>query len=340
MKKIIVTGAAGFIGFHLTRKLLESGASVLGIDNVNDYYDTSLKEKRLEILKNLSLKKNSWEFIKTDLINKESIFDVFNSYKPEVVVNLAAQAGVRYSLKHPSKYIYSNIVGFSNILEACKISKVRNLLYASSSSVYGGNTKVPFSENDSVDHPVSLYAATKRSNELMAHSYSHLYGIACTGLRFFTVYGPWGRPDMAPMLFADNILRKKPIKIFNYGDMTRSFTFIDDVTEIVYRLIQKPAQPDKLFNKNKPNISTSWCPHKIINIGNPKSTKIEDFVFQLEKELGINAKKEYQNMQLGDVKNTLADDKILRNILGNYPMTKLEDGIEKFIFWYKNYYGK
>ncbi len=336
-KPIIITGAAGFIGFHLSLKLIKSGINVLGIDNINDYYDTHLKEKRLEILSNLS-KKNNWKFIKTDLVNKETILEIFNEYNPETVVNLAAQAGVRYSLKNPSVYIYSNIVGFSNILEACKTSKVKNLFYASSSSVYGGNTKVPFSEDDSVDHPVSIYAATKRSNELMAHSYSHLYGIACTGLRFFTVYGPWGRPDMAPMLFTNCIIKNKPIKIFNYGKMSRSFTFIDDVIEVVFRLLKKPALPDKDFNKNKPNISSSWCPHKIVNIGNSNATKIEEFISELEKALGIKAIKEYQKMQPGDIKDTLADDKIIRNLVGDYAETNLQDGINKFVKWYRDYY--
>ena len=244
---ILVTGCAGFIGFHLCKKLIEDGYKVIGIDNINDYYDTKLKKKRLEILSQTSLKKNNWEFFKIDLIDKNSLLQIFEKYKPSTVINLAAQAGVRYSLENPEAYINSNIHGFFNILECCKFSKVKSLLYASSSSVYGGNTKIPFSENDSVNHPVSLYAATKRSNELMAHSYSHLYGISCTGIRFFTVYGPYGRPDMAPMIFADAIINKKTLKIFNYGNMSRSFTYIDDVTNILMRLIKKPATQDNLL---------------------------------------------------------------------------------------------
>ena len=241
---IIVTGAAGFIGFHLCRRLLESGVNVIGIDNVNEYYDVHLKEKRLDILNKLILKKNKWEFFKLDLSNKNSLLEIFEEYKPEKVVNLAAQAGVRYSIINPNAYINSNIVGFNNILECCRALKIKNFLYASSSSVYGGNTKTPFKETDATNHPISLYAATKRANELMAHSYSHLYNIPATGLRLFTVYGPWGRPDMAPMLFTKAILSKQPIKVFNNGNMSRSFTYINDIIEIIYKLINKPATSD------------------------------------------------------------------------------------------------
>ncbi len=339
IKPIVVTGAAGFIGFHLCKRLIESGIYVLGIDNINDYYDTKLKEKRLSILANLSLKKSYWRFLKADLINKDEIIEIFNSYNPEIVINLAAQAGVRYSLENPSAYIYSNIVGFSNILEGCKISKVKHLLYASSSSVYGGNTKVPFSENDPVNHPVSLYAATKRSNELMAHSYSHLYGLPCTGLRFFTVYGPWGRPDMAPMLFTDAIINRKTLKIFNFGKMSRSFTYIDDVISILVQIIKKPSTPDKSFNTNKPNPSSSWCPHRIINVGNDNSTELMEFINVLEEELKIEAIKKFESMQKGDVTNTLSDNKIINDLIGNFPKTPLRKGIKLFINWYKNYYN-
>jgi len=336
---ILVTGAAGFIGFHLCKKLLKNGFNVIGIDNINNYYDIHLKEKRLEILTELPLKNNEWKFFKTDLTDKNSLLKIFENYTPKTVVNLAAQAGVRYSLENPSAYINSNIVGFSNLLDVCKKTEVKNLLYASSSSVYGGNTKVPFSEIDSVNHPISLYAATKRSNELMAHSYSHLYGLPCTGLRFFTVYGPFGRPDMAPMIFANAILNKKPLKIFNHGNMSRSFTFIDDVIEILMKFLDKPAIADKSFNTTNPNSSTSWSPHRIFNIGNNKSIKITKFINYMEKELGIKAIKEFKNMQKGDVVNTSSDNRILEEWIGTYPKTPLNIGIKKFIDWYLEYYN-
>ena len=335
---ILVTGSAGFIGFHLCKRLLDSGNNVIGIDNVNDYYDVNLKEKRLEILNKVPLKNNKWEFFRTDLTNKDSLLKIFENNSPKIVVNLAAQAGVRYSIENPNAYINSNIVGFSNILDLCREKEVEHLLYASSSSVYGGNTKVPFSEIDPVNHPVSLYAATKRSNELMAHAYSHLYGLSCTGLRFFTVYGPWGRPDMAPMIFANAIINKKPLKIFNHGDMSRSFTFIDDVTEILMKFLDKPAVVDKSFNPTDPNSSTSWSPHRIFNIGSNKSIKITKFINYIEKELGLKAIKEFKNMQKGDVVNTLSDNRILERWIGTYPKTPLDIGIKKFINWYLDYY--
>ena len=336
---ILVTGAAGFIGFHLCKRLLENKINVIGIDNINDYYDIHLKEKRLRILNEAPLKNNTWEFIKTDITNKESLLKIFEKYEPKTVINLAAQAGVRYSLENPSAYIYSNIVGFSNILEVCKLSGVKNLLYASSSSVYGGNTKVPFSEDDSANHPVSLYAATKRSNELLAHSYSHLYGLSCTGLRFFTVYGPWGRPDMAPMIFAKAILSKEPIKVFNNGNMSRSFTYIDDIIENIHKLITKPATPDDKFSRYNPNPSTSWNSHRIFNLGNENSIKLIDFIKLLENELGIESIKEYQNMQPGDVQNTSSDASSLRDWIGPTKNTSIEKGIKEFINWYKDFYN-
>ena len=338
-QSILITGAAGFIGFFLCKKLLDNDIKVIGIDNINDYYDTDLKEKRLEILSHESVKKNSWKFIKTDLLDKKRLFEIFKEYKPEIVINLAAQAGVRYSLENPEAYINSNIVGFSNILECCKIFKVKNLLYASSSSVYGGNTKLPYSENDSVNHPVSIYAATKRSNELLAHTYSHLYNISATGMRFFTVYGPYGRPDMAPMMFADSIINKKTINIFNNGDMSRSFTYIDDVIEIIIKLIKKPAKQDTSFNKFEPNCSTSWCSHRIFNVGNEISIDLEDFIFYLEKEIGIKAIKKYHPMMDGDVKDTQSDNKLLKDWIGEYQKTTITEGIKKLVFWYKKYYG-
>ena len=335
---IFVTGSAGFIGFSLCKKLIEDGYKVIGIDNINDYYDTKLKERRLEILLEKSLKNENWKFFKIDLLNKDLLLEIFAEYKPQTVINLAAQAGVRYSLENPGAYINSNIIGFSNILECCKISKVKNLFYASSSSVYGGNTKIPYSENDSANHPVSLYAATKRSNELMAHSYSHLYGISCTGMRFFTVYGPWGRPDMAPMIFADAIIKKKTLKIFNYGNMSRSFTFIDDVIEILMRLIKKPAIPDESFDSKKPNSATSWCSNRIFNIGNDNAVGLLSFISMLEKELGLEAVKDFQSLQKGDVENTLSDNTIIKEWIGIYPKTSFKKGIKKFIDWYKDYY--
>ncbi len=335
---IVVTGAAGFIGFHLCRRLISSGINVIGIDNINNYYDILLKEKRLEILNKIPLEKNTWKFIKTDLTNKDSLLKIFEKYVPKTVINLAAQAGVRYSLENPSAYINSNIIGFSNILEVCKISDVENLLYASSSSVYGGNTKVPFSENHSVSHPISLYAATKISNELMAHTYSHLYGIACTGLRFFTVYGPWGRPDMAPMIFTKAILSRESIRIFNNGNMSRSFTYIDDIIEIICKLINKPATPDNEFNRDLPNPSTSWNSHRIFNLGNEKSINLLDFIHFLEDELGIESLKEYEDMQAGDVINTSSDCSSLKKWIGPIEYTSVNKGIKEFIKWYKSYY--
>ena len=335
---ILVTGSAGFIGFSLCEKLIEDGYKVIGVDNINDYYDKKLKKRRLEILSQKSFKKKNWQFLKIDLINKDLLLEIFEKYKPQTVINLAAQAGVRYSLKNPGAYINSNIIGFYNILECCKISKVKNLLYASSSSVYGGNTKTPFSENDSVDHPVSIYAATKKSNELMAHSYSHLYGIPCIGMRFFTVYGPWGRPDMAPMIFTDAIINKKILKIYNYGNMSRSFTFIDDVIDILIRLIQKPAIPDENFDPKKPSSSTSWCSHRIFNIGDDKSVGLLTFIKKLEEELGLKGIKDFESLQKGDVVNTLSDNANINEWIGNYPKTSLDKGIKMFINWYKDYY--
>ena len=335
---IIVTGAAGFIGFHLCRRLLESGVNVIGIDNVNEYYDVHLKEKRLDILNKLILKKNKWEFFKLDLSNKNSLLEIFEEYKPEKVVNLAAQAGVRYSIINPNAYINSNIVGFNNILECCRALKIKNLLYASSSSVYGGNTKTPFKETDATNHPISLYAATKRANELMAHSYSHLYNIPATGLRLFTVYGPWGRPDMAPMLFTKAILSKQPIKVFNNGNMSRSFTYINDIIEIIYKLINKPATSDYKFNPNNPNPSTSRNCHRIFNLGNENSIKLLDFIQLLEKEIGIESIKEFKDMQPGDVQNTSSDGSYLRAWIGSTNYTSIKKGIKEFINWYKDFY--
>ncbi len=336
-KNILVTGAAGFIGFHLCKKLIKNGIKIIGIDNINDYYDIELKKKRLEILSQTS-SKNNWQFLKTDLIDKDQLLQIFQDHKPETVINLAAQAGVRYSIENPIAYINSNIIGFQNILDCCKSNKIKHLLYASSSSVYGGNINTSFSELNSVDHPVSIYAATKRANELFAHTYSHLYNIPSTGMRFFTVYGPWGRPDMAPMIFANSIFSGKPIKVFNFGKMSRSFTYIDDVIDSIERLIQKPASIDKKFDKQNPRPDSSWCPHRIFNIGNNESIKLEEFIYLLEREIGKNAIKEYEEIKPGDVKETKADNSILQEWIGTYPKTPLNIGIQKFIEWYLEYY--
>ena len=338
-KVILVTGCAGFIGYHLCCKLLKNDFFVVGLDNINSYYDVKLKKQRIKNLEQLSINKNnSFVFIKENIENKENLENIFNQYKFEIVVNLAAQAGVRYSLINPDVYITSNILGFSCLLEYCKKFEVKNLIYASSSSVYGGNTKIPFNENDSVNHPVSLYAATKRTNELMAHTYSHLYGIPTTGLRLFTVYGPWGRPDMAPMLFANGIISKEKIRINNNGDMSRDFTFIDDVIEIIFRLLFKPATSFNNFDKNKPEASLSWAPHRIFNIGNSKSINLMDFIKALENELGVNSIKEFAPMPNGDVKDTFANTDAIESWVGFKPNTSIEYGVKKFINWYKSYY--
>ena len=286
-KYILVTGAAGFIGYHLCNKLLSEGYSVVGIDNLNTYYDVNLKKERLRQINNNEQNANKWTFIKSDISNKNLISEIFEKYLPKVVFNLAAQAGVRYSIENPEIYINSNIVGFSNVLESCRKFKVENFIYASSSSVYGGNTNFPYSESDSANHPISLYAATKRSNELIAHSYSHLYNIPITGIRFFTVYGPWGRPDMAPMKFTKQIFENETIQVFNYGKMSRGFTYIEDVTNLLSKLINKKAKGIETFDKTNPNPSISWAPHKILNIGNSENINLLEFINILEKDIGI-----------------------------------------------------
>ncbi|MGQ3679152.1 NAD-dependent epimerase [Tenacibaculum discolor] len=334
--KILVTGAAGFIGFHLSQKLLELGHTVVGIDNINDYYDVNLKYARLKELgidrenaevfyQEITSNTNAnFKFIRLNLEDKKELFQLFTTESFEVVCNLAAQAGVRYSIEKPDVYIQSNIVGFLNILECCRHHEIKHLVYASSSSVYGANKKVPFSEEDNVDTPVSLYAATKKSNELMAHTYSHLYKIPTTGLRFFTVYGPWGRPDMAPILFADAISNDRPIKVFNNGDMERDFTYIDDIVEGVKRVIEKSIEERDLY--------------KVYNIGNNDSVKLLDFITQIEKSLGKEATKEMLPMQMGDVKKTWANvDGLIKDY--NYsPNTSLSTGIKEFINWFKDFY--
>ena len=338
--KVLVTGAAGFIGYHVCKSLLKNEYDVIGVDNLNSYYDVNLKIARLKTLeKFISSKKSSWHFYKSDISKKNSLLEIFNKCRPKIVINLAAQAGVRYSILNPELYIESNIVGFTNVLECCRSFEIKIFLYASSSSVYGGNTKVPFSEKDPTKHPISLYAATKLSNELIAHSYSHLYGIPSTGLRFFTVYGPWGSPDMAPMKFAKMIFEKKPIKVFNYGKMSRSFTYIDDVAEIIKLFIKKPAKGEKSFDTKYPNSSISWAPHKIFNIGNPENINLLDFIKILEKEIGIKAVKELSPIQAGDVVNTSSDCELLKEYLGIGPLTTIDKGVKKFISWYKCFYN-
>tara|TARA_Y100000589_G_scaffold331421_1_gene384893 strand:- start:7094 stop:8116 length:1023 start_codon:yes stop_codon:yes gene_type:complete len=338
---IIITGVAGFIGYHLSKRILKENISLIGIDNMNDYYDVNLKEARLQELRKITLKNDvSFNFFKENINNKSVVEEIFRKYNPEIVINLAAQAGVRYSMENPSAYIQTNLVGFSNILESIRNYPVKHLIYASSSSVYGGNTKMPFSEKMNVDHPVSLYAATKRSNELLAHSYSHIYSIPATGLRFFTVYGPWGRPDMALFLFTKSILEGQPIKVFNHGEMTRDFTYIDDIVESIMRLLKKPPTQDKSFDTSNPNPDTSWAPHRIFNIGNSTPESLKNYIKAIEENLGIKAKKELLPMQPGDVPATSSDCTSLESYINYKPNTSIEDGIGKFISWYKKFYGK
>ena len=320
---ILVTGSAGFIGFHLSKRLLSEGFSVIGYDNLNDYYDVDLKLSRLDILK----KYDGFTFIKGDLADKDKVFEVFSEYKPEIAVNLAAQAGVRYSITNPQAYIDSNITGFFNILEAARHNPVKHLLFASSSSVYGNQKKTPFSTDDNVDHPISLYAATKKSNELMAFTYSHLYGIPSTGLRFFTVYGPFGRPDMAYFSFTNKIMKGEPIKIFNNGDMYRDFTYVDDIVEGIRNMLTSPPKEDE-----------NGVRYKIYNIGNNKPEKLMYFIETLEKAIGKTAEKEFLPMQAGDVYQTYADVTELMNDFNFKPSTTIEEGLSKFAAWYKDYY--
>ncbi len=341
MKKIMVTGCAGFIGAALTRKLVLEGNEVIGIDNINDYYDISLKKSRLKNITSNRNKNNSpknFNFFQCDISNLDQLNNIFLVEKPDIVVNLAAQAGVRFSLEKPQEYLKSNLVGFHNILFLCKKFRIENLIYASSSSVYGGNENRPFCEDQSVDHPVSFYAATKKCNEIMAHSYSHLYELPCTGLRFFTVYGPWGRPDMAPMIFTKAIINGEQIKIFNNGEMYRDFTYIDDVVEGIYKCCRKPAEEDMHFDKKNPNPSTSFAKHRILNIGNSKPIKLTRFIEILERELGKKAKKIYLPMQLGDVKSTSASIEKLDQWIGFKPFISIEEGISRFVEWYRSYY--
>lgn len=332
--KILVTGAAGFIGSFTSAALLELGHEVVGIDNLNEYYDIQLKKDRLKRIPG-----KGFTFTECDLTNEKKINQIFKAEKFNVVINLAAQAGVRYSIENPRAYVDSNLVGFVNILEACKNFDVRNLVYASSSSVYGMNSKQPFSVKDAVDHPVSLYAATKKSNELMAHAYSHLYNLSTIGLRFFTVYGPWGRPDMAYFTFTRDILAQKTIKVFNNGQMERDFTYIDDIVEAVVRLAVKPATAMEGWNSLAPDSSGSSAPYRIYNIGNNNPVSLGDFIDTIEKALGMEAIKNYLPMQQGDVKSTYADIDALVKEVDYQPKTPLKFGIERFVKWYLKYYG-
>ena len=324
MKKYLVTGAAGFIGFHLTKSLLDRNETVIGFDNLNDYYDVNLKQKRLEILKAYQ----GFTFIIADLADKEAVFSIFNEYKPQIVINLAAQAGVRYSIENPDAYISANIIGFFHILEACRNYPVEHLIYASSSSVYGNNEKLPFATSDLVDHPISLYAATKKSNELMAYTYSNLYHIPVTGLRFFTVYGPYGRPDMAAFIFADKITRGEPIQIFNHGDMYRDFTYVDDIVAGITNMLHHPPKPD-----------TKGVRSKVYNIGNNTPEHLLHFIDVLEGHLGKKAIREFAPLQPGDVQKTFADIDDLVEDFGFKPSTTINEGLRRFAEWYRAYFG-
>ena len=332
--KILVTGVAGFIGMHSAKKLLDDGHEVIGIDNLNDYYDVSLKEDRLKTLEGYQ----NFRFVKLDIKDQKDVLSLFKKELPQRVLHLAAQAGVRYSIQNPYIYIDSNIQGFINILEGCRAIKTEHLVFASSSSVYGGNEKVPFSEHDNVDHPVSLYAATKKANELMAHTYSHLYQIPTTGLRFFTVYGPWGRPDMSPMLFTKAILANEPIQVFNHGDMMRDFTYIDDVIASVSETLFKTATPNINFDAKHPDPATSHAPYRIFNIGNSQPVPLMHFIETIENALGKKAIKQMMDMQAGDVKVTSADTSELNQWVNFKPNTSIDEGVKRFVDWYKNYY--
>ena len=333
-ESVLITGSAGFIGSFLVKKFLRSGYQVIGIDNINSYYDQSLKLKRLENIKEYSIKNNfSWLFYKSNIEDKNYMRQIFLDKKPQIVVNLAAQAGVRYSIVNPSSYVKSNLLGFSNILELSQIHDVRHLVYASSSSVYGANKEFPFSEEQKVDTPLSFYAATKISNEMMAHAYSNIYNLPITGLRFFTVYGPWGRPDMAPMIFADKILQKKPITVFNHGNMSRDFTFISDIIEGTYLCCLKVPSPNDDYKLGKPSI-----PHRIFNIGNGNPVKLLDFVELLEEALSIKATKVFENIQPGDVESTYASTQNLEDWIGYRPLVTIKEGVNKFANWYLDYY--
>ena len=341
--KILVTGAAGFIGYHTALSLMSRGSEVVGLDNMSDYYDVSLKEARLRELQTSEYNKKAkkeFKFFEMDISDREAIEGLFNKERFDMVINLAAQAGVRYSVENPFAYISSNIVGFMNILEGCRHNDIKHLVYASSSSVYGANEKLPFNTLDNVDHPLSLYAASKKSNELMAHTYSSLYALPTTGLRFFTVYGPWGRPDMALFSFTESILSNSPIDVFNYGKHKRDFTFIDDIVEGIISCLESPAKIDKSWDPVNPNPGTSKYPWRVYNIGNNRPVELSRYIELLESELGKKAKKNFLPLQPGDVPNTFADVSSLIQDIGYAPHTSVEEGIKKFVDWYKDFYNK
>ena len=334
MTRILVTGAAGFIGFHLARRLLTDGAEVIGLDNLNDYYDVRLKQARLARLTD----QPGFQFVEIDLADQTAMADLFRREDPHRVVNLAAQAGVRYSLTNPHAYANANMLGFLNVLEGCRHGGVEHLVFASSSSVYGANTCMPFSVNDNVDHPLSLYAASKKANELMAHSYAHLYDLPCTGLRFFNVYGPWGRPDAALSRFATAILADRPIDVYNYGRHRRDFTYIDDIVEGVVRVLDQPAQPNPDWSGDAPDPASSKAPYRLYNIGNNRPVELLYLIELLEKALGREARKNLLPMQPGDVEDTYADVTALQNAVGFAPATPVEEGVARFVTWFRKYY--
>ena len=349
MKKVLITGTAGFIGFHLADRLVKDGYQVVGLDIINDYYDINLKYRRLEehgiqgdnmVARELksSSKYNNYRFLKADLADHDFIVEFMLNEKFDCVVNLAAQAGVRYSIENPRVYTQSNIDGFLSILEGSRHSKVGNLIYASTSSVYGLNTKMPLSENDPTEHPMALYAATKKANEMMAHCYSHLFRLPTTGLRFFTVYGPWGRPDMALFLFTDAIMKGNPINVFNHGKMVRDFTFVEDIVESITRLVERPAEVNENWSGDQPNIPSSSAPYRIFNIGNSSPTPLMDYIEALERAIGQTAVKNMMDMQPGDVPATHADTSALENYVNFKPQTSVVEGVARFVEWYKTYY--
>ena len=335
MGKFLVTGCAGFIGYHLAKRLLDNGSELVGLDNLNAYYDPNLKRARLAQLES----RPTFRFAKLDLADREAVEHLFQTEKFDVVLHMAAQAGVRYSLTNPFAYVDANLVGFATVLEGCRHSSVRHLVFASSSSVYGANTKMPFSVHDNVDHPLSLYAATKKANELMAHTYAHLYGLPCTGLRFFTVYGPWGRPDMALFLFTERILQDKPIDVYNYGRMHRDFTYIDDAIEAVIRVMDRIPAPSSAWSGDRPDPGTSSAPYRIYNVGNSQPVELMRLVRVLEASLGKKAKMNLLPLQAGDVLATYADVEDLAHDVGFQPQTSIEEGVERFVRWYREYYS-